>query len=583
MDYRILGPLEVHDEEQSLAVGQGKQRALLALLVLRAGEVVSADALIEELWDGRPPETAQKSLQVYVSRLRKALGEGVIATRHPGYTLAVEPQQIDLYRFQQLVAQARDQPPSEAAATLRDALGLWRGAALADVVEQPFAQRETARLEELRIAAVEDRIDADLALGRHGQLVAELEALVQQHPFRERLRGQLMLALYRTGRQADALAAYRDARSTLSAELGLEPSPELRELEQRILAQDPALSVPAEARRAETSSRRRRLWVAVAAVSVLAGLAGVAAVALTRGDDAAPVVVAPNSVAIIDAAANRVVATIDVGERPADIATSGDDVWVLHPDRSTITHLSRGSREVTGTVGIGGAPSELVAGPRGVWVSDARTAAVTFIQQERLVPAKTIPTRREPVANARSDAGHLAIGFGSLWVASGDDVITRIDLRTGRVAGRVPGVDTGQSEGGIATGAGSVWVAGPYQESPVTRIDPRRNSVEVRIPLQKFRANGIAIGGGAVWVSDAGSDQVWRIDSSRNSPSGSTKVGLAPIGVAYGAGSIWVANSGDGSVSRIDPITARVVQSLEVGGSPNGIVVSGDEVWVTVA
>lgn len=581
MDFRILGPLEVEDGDRLLAIGQGKQRALLTLLVLRAGEVVSTDTLIDELWDGRPPETAQKSLQVYVSRLRKVLGDGVIATRPPGYVLDVAPEDVDSHRFERLVSDAREQSAADAATTLRGALALWRGAPLADVADEAFAQREIARLEELRIAAVEGRIDADLALGRHGRLAAELEALVRQHPYRERLRGQLMLALYRAGRQADALAAYRDTRSTLTDELGLEPGVELRELEQRILSQDSTLNVAAETRRPDTPPRRRRWMVALAVgLGSLAAAAGIGT-ALMRGDATSPVVVAANSVAVIDATSNRVIKAIPVGERPSKIATSGDDVWVLHPDRSTITHIDRGSREVTGTVGIGGAPSDIVADPRGAWVSDARTGAVTSIEPERLVPQPPFTTRERPIVGY-SDAGQLAIGFGSLWLASGDGVITRIDLRTGRIAARISGIEMRESDGGITTGARSVWVAGPTQSSPVTRIDPRRNRVVARIPLQKFRANGIAFGADGVWVSDVGSDQVWRIDVALNAPVGATKVGLGPIGVAFGAGSLWVANAGDGTVSRIDPVTARVVKTIDVGGSPTRLVVADDEVWVTV-
>jgi YVTN family beta-propeller protein len=582
VEFRILGPIEVASNGETLAIGQGKQRALLALLVLRTGKVVSTDVLIDELWDGRAPATAMKSLQVYVSRLRKVLGDGIIGTQPPGYVLDVAPADVDLHRFEQLVSDAREQPPSDAAATLRDALALWRGSPLADVADEAFAQHEIARLEELRLAATEDRIDADLALGRHARLVGELEELVRRHPYRERVRGQLMLALYRTGRQADALGVYRDARSTLADELGLEPGADLRELEQRILTQDPALVVRAEERRLETGrTRRRRNWVAAGALAA-AAVAALAVALLTRGGDLIPVVATPNSVAVIDPATNRLVQAISVGERPAEIATSGDDVWVLHPDRSTITHIDRGSREVTGTVGIGGAPSDIVADTRGAWVSDARTGAVTLIEPERLLPQPPITTRGRPIVGY-SDAGQLAIGFGSLWLASGDGVITRIDLRTGRVAGRISGVETGESLGGIATGAGSVWVAGPTQSSPVARIDPRTNEVVARIPLQKFRASGIAFGDGGVWVSDVGSDQVWRIDAALNSPSGSTKVGLGPLGVAHAAHSIWVANSGDGTVTRIDPATARVVRTIDVGGSPDGLAVAGDEVWVTVA
>jgi YVTN family beta-propeller protein len=581
VEFRILGPLEVVEDGRSLPLGRGKERALLALLLLRANEVVSADTLIDELWPEGAPATATKSLQVYVSRLRKRLGSEVLVTRSPGYMLAVRPAKIDAVRFEGLVDDARASTPIDASSKLRDALSLWRGSPLANVEYEPFAQPEIARLEELHVVAFEERIEADLALGRHSELAGELEGLVARYPLRERLRAQLMLALYRSGRQVEALETYREARRILTDELGLEPSGELKDLERRILAQDPALAAPPRERVRDARPNRRREKYLVAALLSLAGLATIASVALTRGQDPSPVVAVPNSVAVIDPEANRVVQAIPVGERPAEIAISGDDVWVLHPDRSTISHISRGSGEVTGTVGIGGAPSDLVAEPRGAWVSDARTGAVTLIERERLVPARIIPTRRRAL-RGRSDAGHLAVGFGSLWVASGDDVITRIDLRTGRVAGRIRGVDTGQSEGDIASGAGSIWVAGPFQTSPVTRIDPRRNAVAVRIPLQKYRANGIAFGDGGVWVSDVGGDQVWRIDAARNTPSGSTKVGLGPLGVAAGAGSIWVANSGDGTVSRIDPVTARVVQTIDVGGSPNRIAVAGDEVWVTV-
>lgn len=580
MEVRILGPIEVASNDETLAIGQGKQQALLALLVLRAGEVVSTDVLIEELWGGRAPATASKSLQVYVSRLRKVLGDGVIGTQPPGYVLNVAPENVDLYRFERLVSDAREQPPSDAAATLRDALALWRGSPLADVADEAFAQHEIARLEELRLAATEDRIDADLALGRHAQLVSELAELVRRHPYRERIRGQLMLALYRAGRQADALAVYRDARTTLADELGLEPGANLRELEQRILTQDPALDVAAEVRAPDTPSRRKRSRVVLAAIFGLLAVATVVGVALTRGGDSPDVVAAPNSVAVIDAKTNLATAAIPVGERPSEIAVEGDDVWVLHPDRSTLTHISRGSGEVTGTVGIGGAPSDLVAEKRGAWVSDALTAAVMLIERERLNPTRRVVTRARPVvASPYARVGHLAIGFDSLWLASGGDVITRIDLRTGRVAGRIPGVENGR----IAPGSGSIWVAGPTQESPITRIDPRRNDVVDRIPLKKFRASGIAVGGGSVWVSDIGNDQVWRIDPVSNSPVGSIKVGLGPVGVAFGAGSVWVANSGDGTVSRIDPVTGVVVETIHVGGSPTGIAATDGEVWVTVA
>ena len=242
MEFKILGPLEVVEDGLPLPLGHGRERALLALLLLRANEVVSADVLIDDLWRERPPATAAKALQVYVSRLRKRLGADVVATRPPGYAIEVGEDQLDLIRFERLVQQARGDDPLTAASQLRDALSLWRGSPLAEFANEPFAQPEILRLEELRLAALEGRIDADLALRRHAELVGELELLVHRNPYRERLRRQLMLALYRSGRQADALEAYRDARSVLTQELGLEPSPELRKLERQILAHDETLS-----------------------------------------------------------------------------------------------------------------------------------------------------------------------------------------------------------------------------------------------------------------------------------------------------------------------------------------------------
>ena len=229
---------------RSLELGGAKERSLLAILLLHANQVVSTDRLIDELWGAEPPATGAKSVQVMVSRLRKKLGDGQIATHPPGYVLRVDPAELDLAHFERLVGEARGAAPENAGHKLRQALALWRGPPLADLAYQPFAQAEVARLEELRLAALDQRIDADLAAGRHAELVGELEALVVRHPLRERLHCQLMVALYRSSRQADALYAYRAARRELVENLGLEPSEELRQLEKAILRQDPALDLP---------------------------------------------------------------------------------------------------------------------------------------------------------------------------------------------------------------------------------------------------------------------------------------------------------------------------------------------------
>ena len=231
MEFRILGPLEVLSDDQALDLGGSKQRALLAVLLLEANNVVSTDRLIDALWEDEPPETAVKALQVHVSGLRKLVGRDRLQTRAPGYVLRVEADELDLTRFLELQEQGR---PAEA-------LALWRGPPLSDFGYRRFARSETVRLDDLRLACLEERIEQDLRAGRHGEVTGELEGLVAEHPLRERLRGQLMLALYRCGRQAEALDAYQDARRALVDELGIEPSRELRELHQRILNQDPAL------------------------------------------------------------------------------------------------------------------------------------------------------------------------------------------------------------------------------------------------------------------------------------------------------------------------------------------------------
>jgi DNA-binding SARP family transcriptional activator len=246
MEYLILGPLEVRDGELTIAVRRRRQRALLALLLLRAGEVVAADVLIEEIWAPKPPRAARAALHNNVSQLRRVLGDDVIERRDPGYVLRIDPSQLDLVRFERLVADARETDSVEVrAARLESALALWRGPPLADLAYEPFANIEIKRLEELQLAARQDLVDAQLDLGRHAEVLGDLEALIAVNPLDEGLRAQLMLALYRSARQADALAAYQDARRTLLDGLGLEPGVALRELEQAILRQDPSLDLPA--------------------------------------------------------------------------------------------------------------------------------------------------------------------------------------------------------------------------------------------------------------------------------------------------------------------------------------------------
>jgi DNA-binding SARP family transcriptional activator len=244
MEFRILGPLEVRDRGRPIELPRRKPRAVLAILLLRRGETVSIDVLVDGVWGEDPPRTARAALHNYVAQLRRALGPGLVLSRAGSYLLDVASEQIDVGRFERLTAEGRAASGEERVEKLREALQLWRGPPLADFAFEPFAATEASRLEELRTAALEELIDAKLSLGANAELVAELEALITEHPFRERLRGQLMLALYRAGRQAEALDAYQEARRTLTDELGIEPSAPLRELEQAILRQDPSVAAP---------------------------------------------------------------------------------------------------------------------------------------------------------------------------------------------------------------------------------------------------------------------------------------------------------------------------------------------------
>ena len=286
MEFRILGPLEVLEEGRSLPLGGPRQRAVLAVLLLHANEVVSSERLIDELWGEEPPKTADATLRVYVSQLRKTLesrGSGagkrqVLESRARGYLVRLGADDLDLTRFERLFEQGREAlakgDATYAAAKLRDALALWRGRALADFAYETFAQAPVARLEEMRLAALELRIEADLLLGRHAELAGELEALVRDHPFREHLCGQLMLALYRSGRQAEALEAYQTTRRLLSEQLGIDPSVALQALERSILRQERALDLPAasEELRPEVEAPRRSILVVPLAEQNLSAL-----------------------------------------------------------------------------------------------------------------------------------------------------------------------------------------------------------------------------------------------------------------------------------------------------------------------
>jgi len=585
--YRLLGPIAVTEEGVELELGAGRQRALLALLLVRRNEVVSLDRIVDELWGERAPATATKVIQGYVSQLRKVLGEGAISTRTPGYVLEAPPGDVDVDRFEELVDRARGEKPQSAAATLREALGLSRGPPLADMAYESFAQAEISRLEELRLAALEDRIDADLALGHAGRLVPELEALVREHPLRERLRYQLMLVLYRTGRQADALAAYADARRRLVEELGIEPGPELQGLQRRILAQDTDLGPVAGPTALAVAARHR--WRLLAAGALLLAAAAVATVAVLsvagREESAGLSSVVPNSVAVIDPRTNSVLGGIPVGASPSSIAVGEGAVWVLNGDDKTVSRIDPDLKKAVRTISVGGTPTDLGVGAGAVWVANGFDNTVTRIDTESNVVAETIrlPTAGELPPVSLGGGSHLAIGLGAVWVTRllQHGFVWQIDPKTNAVAATIrllPGAGGGE----IAVGEDAVWVNG---NGGVTRIDVRTHARTLLSAVEPGGIGGIAVGEGSVWVvglsTGSEHEMLWRIDPRGELVTASISVGAGPAGVAVGGGSIWVANSRDGSVSRVDPATNTLARSIAVGGAPRGVAVGAGAVWVT--
>ena len=489
---------------------------MLALLLLNANRVVPTERLIDELWGDTPPETARSALQVYVAALRKALGgEGsALRTSAPGYVLDVEPGALDLDRFTALRAEAQVAGDEERRSELlREALELWRDTPLADLSAEPFAATAVARLEEQRLEALEQRIDADLALGRHASLVPELEALVAEQPYRERLRAQLMLALYRSGRQADALRAYQAARRTLGDELGLEPGPELRELEAAILRHDARLSLDgsvasAAEEPAQRFSRRRALMVAAVVLVVAA-----ASAALLLRDGATPLTVPPGSVAAIDPAENEVVAVLSVGPRPGPIAYGAGSLWVGNLEDRTLTRIDPRRRRILETIALPATPTGIDVGFDAVWVAHGRSG-----QLSRVDPAF-------------------------------DRVTTTVDL-----AGRA----VYQPTGGVAVGAGQVWVV--FGKSTLVRVEPARVRPSGST-LTDVGAADVLVAHGSVWVSNSGGASVQRFDPTtfEEGPLSDLTVGRAPSGIAVDREAVWVAISGEDVVARIDP-SARLVR-----------------------
>jgi YVTN family beta-propeller protein len=593
LDYRILGPLEVSADGRTVEIGGAKPRALLVILLLRANESVPRDVLVGELWGEQPPASAQHSLEVYVSRLRKSLdgangldgaaNGSVLVTRPGAYRLQVEEGQLDTRRFEGLLEQGRAalaaNEPDQAAARLRAALELWRGPALADLANGRGPRVEAARLEELRLVAIEDRVDADLALGRHAEVVCELEALVAVHPLRERLHGQLMIALYRSGRQAEALEAYQAVRRTLIEELGLEPGPELRELEGRILQQDPTLTlrrppVPADGRPSVQATGRRAPRGLLAGAALLSATVLAAGLLLINqvGRPGQPQLAGTNGIVAVGLDSAKLVAATPLAGAPGGLSNGAGSMWVADAGADTVERIEPGSGLAVDQINVGGGPASVASGDGAIWVASSVGATVT-----RIDPITESVT--QTIALPGSDTSAILFGDGAVWVA---DSVARelfeLDPGTGSLQRTLP-LDLQPSA--IAMAADAIWVAG-YNDATVEGIEPASGRIIARVHVGDGPA-AITFQSGSLWVANSLDATVSRIDPATRAVMATIPVGSGPTALASAAGSVWVANQYSDDVSRINPRNDRVAGSVAVDGAPTSLAVLTARLWVGVA
>jgi ABC-type transport system substrate-binding protein/DNA-binding SARP family transcriptional activator len=613
LEFAILGPLEVRRDDAPLPLGGPRQRALLALLLCNANRVVSRSSLIDELMSDHPAESAERTLYMQISRLRKALAAGggdsdsrVVASP-PGYLLRVEDGELDLHAFERGLADGRraleQDDPRRAATVLREAEALWRGRPLADLEFEPFARVEVQRLQELRLLAVEERIDAELALGEHAALCPELEALVAEHPLRERLREQLMLALYRSGRQADALEVYSAGRLLLVEALALEPGPRLRELQRAILEQDPALelgqstisagtalaiaappeepgfvdgaasasgAVPEEllAQPGTHGRRRHRGWWGVVTLGLAAAVV-VFVIAEGAGGSTGPqAMLTGNALALIAPRDGVVEASVPLSAPPTDVASGFGSLWVTEASAGLLIRVDADGHRVIARIPVGTRPSGVAVGDGRVWVLDPIDDTVSAIDPGTDALAQTFPVGKDP-----SD---LVFSDGRIWVADrSDGTVDRLDPNTAHT--QLIGV--GADPSGLAAASGAVWVADD-ESGMIERIDAATSKVTGRIRVGDAPA-AIAATATALWVLDPLDATISKVDAPRDTVTATTALGGEPASLALSGRDLWVGDARLGTLDRIGARSGTVTDTVRVGGRVSALASAGG-LWATV-
>lgn len=602
-EYGILGPVEVRRNGDVIELSRPKLRALLAVLLLDADHVVPRDRLIDSLWGDDPPPTVDAALHTLVSQLRKALGSDAVVRRAPGYLLALNGDSLDLARFDDLHDRGREALDAGqnvlAAELLSQALDLWRGEPLADcmlddAVRTPLAEQ----LESHRLAAMEDRFDAELAAGHHGQVVGDLERLVVEYPTRERLRGQLMLALYRSGRQSDALAAYRAGHAVLVRGLGITPSPRLQMLERAILQHDPALDLPASADGASVvaadspGAARRRYrggWRAPTAAAIVVAVIGLVILAWSRnGAMSTPSSAPPGTqtgggsaqplpaqgVWVVNTATASVMATIPMPAKLGDATTAGRYGWAVY-GRGVLRFNPLDGRVERHITIPGGATAVAYAAHR-LWVMQSTRSYHTNVLLD--VNPRTRAIHRILVPHAFDT---VYAGDGYVWVP-GERRIARIDPSAGRVKGAIPfGLVQGNLFGAVAFTPGAMWIpkwAAPYKDQLI-RINTRTLQVTRHVPIPSAGQSPgdsylVAAGDHEIWVAVGdGGQTIYEYNQNAK------RIGSIPVGglawMSGSPGALWFQTNVQPTVIQAVNAGRAALQSVKLLGPPLGFGVIG--------
>lgn len=565
LEYRILGPLEVSRGGEPLVIGRPRLRAVLGCLLLGAGKTLAVPRLVDAVWGPAAPSSADSLVRVYVSQLRQLVGDDAILTRPGGYAIADPGERLDAERFRRLVADVGDRSAEgddeRAARSLTEALALWSGEVLADTPLAGTAAAAADQLAELRLFAIEERAAAELRLGRHHEVVSELEREADANPTRERLIEELMVALYRSGRQTDALELYAAVRKRLVDELGLEPGRRLQELQAQILRHDPELAAPIQGE-PPTPIRSRRRFVLVTALAALGVGAGIAGWMLNR-TPAAPSV-GPNSVVRIDPTNARVTQVAGSSGRPGAVLVTNKEIWVVDVSHQKLDQLDPQSLGVRRRFSLRSIPHAIVDADGRVWLANGFDGTIS-----RVSPGGVVGPSRRPEPHS---TGRLALASGrrTLWIGSQDGRLTRLDTRRGRTVAVIHGIRTPQA---ITVADGAAWIAQATSVS-ILRVDVRTERVDAQIPIGGV-PTAIVSAAGSIWALAPTEGKLWQIDPHRKTVVASLAVPGATLLAAAGR-TLWVGDGPAGTITRLLPRPATTISLSQplasLAGGPAAIV-----------